>query len=221
MRTKILYEDKEIIVAHKPAGLAVQTAHIGQQDMVSELKNYLAAGQAPYLGIIHRLDQPVEGALVFAKTQKAAAALTKQLQAGDFCKEYLAAVGGKPAENCGTLVDFLTKEKNLARVVTKTAKEKEGKRAILYYTLLSTALHEEKEISLLRVQIEHGRFHQIRAQLSHAGMPILGDSKYGSEERFANIALCASKLSFKHPVTGKILEYTVSAENPVFALFGA
>ena len=255
MRTKIIFEDADIIVIHKPAGLAVQTAHIGQQDVVSELKNYLAAeknaagkpekkddgqkgkrraGGPPYLGIVHRLDQPVEGLLVFGKTPAAAAALSGQLQSADFCKEYLAAVCGKPAAAGGELVDYLGKKDGRAvvyndvRAVRNGSNDAEGaKKAVLHFEVTAENESAEGMISLLKVQLETGRFHQIRAQLSRAGSPILGDVKYGNEKSLEvskklgikNTALCACRLIFTHPVTKKKMEYTVSPDNPVFALF--
>lgn len=236
MQTEILYEDKEILVVFKPAGIAVQTAHIGQQDVVSELKNYLSTGRPPYLGIIHRLDQPVEGVLFFAKTPKAASVLSAMLQKEDFCKTYLAVVCGKPGQKEGTLVDYLAKVQGTAVVVdvqnkkeTNEAADGQGdaKKAVLHYEVLQESQVGDKTLSLLRVRIETGRFHQIRAQLSHAGMPILGDAKYGGEEAVAfareksvrNVALCAESLCFKHPVSGRKMEYTVKPKNPAFAFF--
>lgn len=229
MRTKILYEDKDVLVIHKPAGLAVQTAHVGQQDVESELKNYLAAQNAsPYLGIVHRLDQPVEGILVFAKTKKVAADLNRQLQSGDFCKEYLAVVCGNPTRKEGELVNFLLKEKGRAHVVGSMGNlSKDAKRAALRYRTEAQSKTAAGEISLLRIWLETGRFHQIRAQLSRAGFPILGDSKYGSEAsgqmsgelRIRHTALCACKLCFHHPTNGKEMEYTVNPENPAFSFF--
>lgn len=233
MQTKILYEDKDILVVHKPAGIAVQSARIGQADAVSELKNHLAAedrekGQraaekAPYLGVIHRLDQPVEGVLVFGKNQKAAAELSRQLTGADFTKEYLAVVCGKPQAEKAELVDYLLKEDGRAVV----SAQKEAKKAVLGYEVLETGSRQEEALSLLRVQLATGRFHQIRAQLAHAGFPILGDSKYGYPESISlagklgiqNVALCAVRLIFVHPVTKKKMEYTVSPKNPAFALF--
>ena len=128
MRTEILYEDKIIMVIRKPAGLAVQSAGIGQPDVVSELKSHLAKlpdtgrlgpGKGePYLGIVHRLDQPVEGVLVFAKEKKSAAVLTKQLSAGTLNKQYYAVLCGYPAVAEGELVDYLRKEGSVAVAVT-------------------------------------------------------------------------------------------------------
>lgn len=224
MQTQIVYEDEAVLVIRKPAGLATESAGIGQKDVVSELKNYVAKknpGKMPYLGIVHRLDQPVEGLLVFAKTKKAAENLTAQLGKGTLKKEYLAVVCGKVPENTGRLVDYLAKEKGMA--VVKNAADAQAKKAVLTYTKKA----ETGSLTLLAVQIETGRFHQIRAQLSHAGFPILGDEKYGSEEskelsrekKIRFTALCAASLSFRHPVTGKIMAFTQAPQNPAFAEF--
>ena len=166
MQTQIVYEDEAGLVIRKPAGLATESAGIGQKDVVSELKNYVAKknpGKMPYLGVVHRLDQPVEGLLVFAKTKKAAENLTAQLGKGTLKKEYLAVVSGKVPENTGRLVDYLAKEKGMA--VVKDTADAQAKKAVLTYTKKA----ETEELTLLAVQIETGRFHQIRAQLSHSG----------------------------------------------------
>lgn len=240
MQTQIVYEDEAVLVIRKPAGLATESAGIGQKDVVSELKNYVAKknpGKMPYLGVVHRLDQPVEGLLVFAKTKKAADNLTAQLGKGMLKKEYLAVVCGKVPENTGRLVDYLAKEKGMAVVKNaadaKTEKDvdaqaekaadPQAKKAVLTYTKKA----ETEKFTLLAVQIETGRFHQIRAQLSHAGFPILGDEKYGSEEskelsrekKIRFTALCAASLSFRHPVTGKTMAFTQTPQNPAFADF--
>ena len=240
MQTQIVYEDEAVLVIRKPAGLATESAGIGRKDVVSELKNYVAKknpGKMPYLGIVHRLDQPVEGLLVFAKTKKAAEILTVQLGKGMLKKEYLAVVCGKVPENTGRLVDYLAKEKGMAVVKNaadaKTEKDvdaqaekaadPQAKKAVLTYTKKA----ETGRLTLLAVQIETGRFHQIRAQLSHAGFPILGDEEYGSEEskelsrekKIRFTALCAASLSFRHPVTGKTMAFTQAPQNPAFADF--
>ena len=248
MQTQIVYEDEAVLVIRKPAGLATESAGIGQKDVVSELKNYVAKknpGKMPYLGVVHRLDQPVEGLLVFAKTKKAAENLTAQLGKGTLKKEYLAVVCGKVPENTGRLVDYLAKEKGMAvvkdaadaqsekdadaqakkdaDVQSEKAADPQAKKAVLTYTKKA----ENGRFTLLAVQIETGRFHQIRAQLSHAGFPILGDEKYGSEEskelsrekKIRFTALCAASLSFRHPVTGKVMAFTQAPQNPAFAEF--
>lgn len=263
MKTKILYEDNEIMVIHKPSGIATHTSRVGQADVVSELKNYLAAkarkeatdqgksamagpknkaqgmhGKAPFLGVVHRLDQPVEGLLVFAKTPKATAALNEQLKDGTLNKQYFAVVCGKPAVLEDQLEDYLLKEDTGSRVVPKGTEG--AKKAVLdYYVVDSQGLgvgsmmgvgdqwDKQVEVSLVKVYIFTGRYHQIRCQLSHLGHPLLGDVKYGNElsglmSRTLHVtatALCAYHLSLIHPTTGKELSFSVSPENRAFTIF--
>ncbi len=253
MRAKIIYEDRDVLVCYKPAGLATQTARVGQQDLVSELKNYLAsvgcresgrrengcrgqqkAGASPYLGVIHRLDQPVEGLLVFAKNSKAAAALSKNLTDATLNKHYYAVVCGQMPQEEGHLVDYLARDaaSGSAKVaeqitegeMTEDAVQKMGKdrpqRAVLHYHVAARG----EDCSLLDVEIETGRFHQIRVQLSHAGFPILGDCRYGNEaslqqsrsKNVRNVALCAYRVNFKHPTTGREMDFQIKPEGAVF-----
>jgi 23S rRNA pseudouridine1911/1915/1917 synthase len=245
VRTEIVYEDDSVIVCYKPAGLATQTAKTGQADAVSELKNYLYKGAVPYLGIIHRLDQPVEGLLVFAKTQKSAARLSGQLASESINKHYYAVVCGKPEQNEGRLVDYLAKTQD-NRAVVRDISTEEGteyskiknlnfKEAVLIYkscksrTIGGTegTACAEQVISMLDIQIETGRFHQIRAQMSHAGMPLLGDGKYGTSKSMElsaglgvrNVALCAYSVEFIHPVTGKALRFETEPKAQIFGSF--
>ena len=208
----ILYEDKEIIVCHKAAGIAVQSARIGMPDMESTLKNYLVAknpGKMPYLGVVHRLDQPVEGVLVFAKNKKAAAGLTGQITSGSDTK--------------GHLEDYLKKngKTNTSAVVTP---ETDGaKKAVLDYEVLNEVSDERtltgKRI-LVRIQLGTGRHHQIRVQMAHAGMSLLGDRKYNPEDSSGlPLGLCSCHLVFRHPVTGKKLEFQVTPKGECFAGF--
>lgn len=222
MRTEIVYEDRDILICHKPPGLATQSARVGQPDAVSELKNYLGGA---YLGIIHRLDQPVEGLLVFAKNKKAAGALCRQMEEGTLNKQYFALVYGRPPKKSGELADYLCKEGNMARVVPEGTPG--AKKAVLQYRMRAVPdaagckpPGEETQTGgrpvCLDIHIDTGRFHQIRCQLAHAGMPILGDFKYGTarsleESRRLGIfqtALCAWRISLQHPATGK----TISCE---------
>lgn len=244
MQTSIQYEDKDILVVYKPAGLATQTAKVGQKDVVSELKNYLKGG---YVGVVHRLDQPVEGLLVFAKNKASAAALTAQLSKGTLHKHYYAVICGQPAETEAELVDYLTKTSdNRAQVSVPGG---DAKKAVLHYKILEsvkvnkadgennfpndmTPLSEESvsrdaRISLTDVVIQTGRFHQIRVQLSHAGFPLLGDQKYGTvfsgqlgkELNVRNVALCACELTLEHPVTHKKLNFQVKPQGIIFSRF--
>ncbi len=236
MRTEILYEDNSILVIRKPSELAVQSARIGQADVVSELKSHLAklpdtgrlgAGKEPYLGIVHRLDQPVEGVLVFAKEKKAAAALTRQLSAGILNKQYYAVLCGYPDASEGELVDYLRKEGNVAVAVTGREKNfPDAKIAKLHYRILEK-MEQPMLLSLADIYIETGRFHQIRVQFAHAGWPLLGDTKYGNatagvtvgNESYRGVALCAYFLGFCHPISGKKMSFRVKPQNPAFSLF--
>lgn len=207
MRTQIVYEDRDILICHKPAGLATQSAAVSQPDVVSELKNHLAGG---YVGIVHRLDQPVEGLLVLAKDPRAAAALDRQLREGALQKRYCALVWGHPPAESGELADHLRKEGSLSRVVTPETPG--AKRAVLRYRVremqgcAGTGNHTGLDIC-----IDTGRFHQIRCQLAHRGMPVLGDQKYGTAESLEesrllgirHVALCACGLRLLHPTSGR------------------
>lgn len=222
MKTEIIYEDKAMFVCRKPAGLAVQTAVSFQEDMVSELKNYLSVRtreKNPYLGLIHRLDQPVEGLLAVAKTKYAAAALNGQLADGSLRKSYVAALDGIPEQKQGVLIDHLKKDgkTNLSYVVSE--QEPDAKRAQLAYRILAESETEDgRACALAEIQIESGRHHQIRVQMAHLGYPLVGDTKYGSRTG-GRLALCAYKLECSHPLSGKSLHFAVRPDNPVFAQF--
>lgn len=218
MKTQVIYEDNDIMVCHKPAGIAVQTASSFQQDVVSELKNYLAKqGQKnPYVGVVHRLDQPVSGILVFGKNQAATASLSGQVQDGRADKIYRALVYGTfdKAAKEGILEDILYKDAktNTSRTVEPGSKEAGlGKKAKLSYKVLQEICIEGKVYSDVEIKLFTGRHHQIRVQMSHAGHPILGDTKYGTEESGAlwselklnGLQLRAKRLSFVHPKTNK------------------
>ena len=218
MKLDIVYEDKEIIVCYKPPGVATQTANVGSPDLVSMLKNYLAKkGEGNYLGVIHRLDQMVSGLLVFAKTKKSAANLSKQIQEGNANKDYLALCYGIPEEKTGTLVHYMMKDPKtkLSKVMPEekiSSKLPDSyKKAILNYEVEN----ERENCAVLKIHLQTGRFHQIRAQFSHIGHALLGDSKYGSgasrelsmKKRITRIALCAYRLTLKHPATGKEMEF--------------
>lgn len=178
--------------------------------MECALRNYLAKeGQEPYVAVIHRLDQPVQGVLVFAKDKESAAKLSKQMQQGKFEKTYLAYTQGHTDKKQETLIDELEKDgrTNTSKVVAK--KTANSKRAELSYKVLK----ETEEGSLLEVSLKTGRHHQIRVQLAHAGLPIFGDAKYNAkctkEDANHGVSLCAYKLSFLHPAKGKKMEFQV------------
>ena len=228
MQLNIIYEDNDILVCFKPAGVATQTASLSSQDMVSMIKNYLAKQtkeKSPYVGVIHRLDQPVSGLLVFAKNQKAAAVLSKEIQDGTANKDYVACCSGILENKQGELIHYMMKDSvtKLAKTLDENTflelqdKNKEEstnyKKSILTYEVEK----ELEDFSVIKVHLQTGRFHQIRAQFSSIGNSLLGDVKYGSKvsrelsmkKRINKIALCANHLVLKHPITGKELEFTL------------
>ena len=206
----ILHEDPHILICHKPPGLPVQSKKINTPYLESSLLTYLTSkGEPPYLAVIHRLDQPVEGILVFAKNKAAAKDLNAQVQNGSMEKYYLAAVSGIPTKKESRLENELIKDAktNTSRVTKQ--KTPQSKKAILEYRVLK----EAEDCSLLEIHLLTGRHHQIRVQMAYAGHPLLGDTKYnpqaGKEKEWQYIALCAYKLIFTHPKTKKKMEFQV------------
>lgn len=198
----ILFEDQHIIVCKKEAGVPVQTARMSQMDMESALKNYLAAqnnGKLPYLAVIHRLDQPVRGVLVFAKTPFAAKNLNAQVTNHTIGKYYLAQVEGTIPKDADTLEDYLLKDArtNTSKVVKEGTPN--SKKAVLHY--------KKRDDNTVEIELVTGRHHQIRVQLSHAGMPLKYDTKYNPDAQHGVLGLCAYHLVFKHPKTGKKMEF--------------
>ena len=215
----IIYEDLHILVCRKPAGLAVQNASFGRKDLESMLKTYLFEkdGKAnPYLGIIHRLDQPVQGLVVFAKNPKSAADLSAQVQDGRMKKYYRAVTCGIPEKKEERLVNYLKKNSrtNLSECVSE--KVQGAKKAELYYHVLE----EKDNYALLEIELFTGRHHQIRVQMAKNQTPLYGDQKYNKNaQKGEQIALCASRLEFYHPATGKKMQYDCKPEGGAFALF--
>lgn len=221
MKTNILCETPDFLVCEKPAGLAVQAGSGYQADMVSELKNYLCkttGGRNPYLGVIHRLDQPVEGLLVFARTEEAAADLSAQLAEGRLTKRYLAVLEGIPGQSQRTLVDYVKKDgKNRCACVTG-AGEAGAKRAELSYRIL--AKQDQGTLALAEISLRTGRFHQIRVQMAHRGWPIVGDGKYGAKSQTpGSIALCARELTFYDGAVREQRHFSICPRHAAFGEF--
>jgi 23S rRNA pseudouridine1911/1915/1917 synthase len=218
MNIPILYEDEDILVCRKPAGVSVQTKRLGQADMESLLRNYRASSlkagvradeEATYIGVVHRLDQPVEGIMVFAKTKEAASGLGRQIQGKLVDKRYYAMTDGVPEQKKGVLEDDLLRDgkTNFSAVVERGTAG--AKRARLSYEVLE----HDSERAILRILLETGRHHQIRVQLSHAGWPIVGDSKYNFKEHLKpsgnGLLLCSYYLAFRHPKTHRRMEFEI------------
>ena len=195
-KESIIYEDNSIIVIHKPAGVATETRRIGEDDCVSFVKNHIGPPD-PYCAVINRLDQPVEGIVLFARTRDAAGKLSADMRSGRIEKEYLASVHMESDVGTEekTLTDYIIRDKtgNTSRIADKD--EKGAKKAELKYTLLEKG----NGTALLKIRLLTGRHHQIRVQLSHAGLPILGDRKYGyvPEGYRGNLCLAAVALNTK------------------------
>ncbi|MCR5001753.1 MAG: RluA family pseudouridine synthase [Lachnospiraceae bacterium] len=216
MNLNILFMDKDIAVVEKPAGIAVESGRIDMMDLENLLKNQLIRDRSCrdlYLGTVHRLDQPVRGLIVFALSKKAAGDLSRQIREGIFNKRYEAVVEGIIENRDRTVLsDHIKKDKgNIARITDR--EEMGAKKAVLAYTVKDTDV--EKKLTLLEIELITGRFHQIRAQLSHMGYPIAGDKKYGAGDTDnplpkGAIGLCAVSLSFNHPVTGKRMDFDLS-----------
>lgn len=212
----ILYEDKQIIVCIKPPGmLSASGKEETSVDMVLQ-KHREEAGEAGFIGVAHRLDRGTGGLMVFAKTQAAAAALSREIQSGMFQKEYLAVVHGVPDNPAGIYTDLLFKDakKNKSFVVQR---ERKGvRKASLEYKVLETAETRHGVVSLIRIRLQTGRTHQIRVQFSSRKMPLLGDGKYGSKDNGCQIALWSCRLAFAHPKNQKKIDMEASpkAEYP-------
>lgn len=219
MDLDILYEDRQLLVCRKPAGIPVQSARAGEKDMVSFLRNYRNEKEhTTYIGLVHRLDQPVEGVMVFAKTKEAAAELSRQVTDGRMKKEYLAVVCGKPARKEGRLVDHLLKDgrTNTSSIVKEGTKG--AKRAELTYVIRE----EADGYALAKIRLLTGRHHQIRVQMAGAGMPLAGDRKYhtGAGATAAKyVALAAHRLTFIHPAKKKPMSFEVKPEGELFGVF--
>lgn len=207
---KILFEDNHIIVAVKPYGLLSQADITGDDDILTELKKYIKDKYSKpgnvFVGLVHRLDKNVGGVMVFAKTSKAAARLSKQIQAHKFAKTYLAVVQGEIKESSMTLKHYLVKSEEERRSVAHNSEVPNSK-----YAELSFQVKEiEDNMSLIEVALKTGRAHQIRVQLSTIGHPIVADKLYIQGVRDSNnpIALWAYKLAFTHPVTQQEVVFT-------------
>ena len=201
----IVYEDNHLLVVEKPINVPVQVDSSKDKDLLTMLKEYLKETYHKpgnvYLGLVHRLDRPVGGVMVFAKTSKAASRLSKQIQNHTFKKTYIAVVKGNIKQD-NVFVDKLLKD-----CKTNTVKvDEKGKVARLSYHKLAY----KDNLSLVRIDLETGRPHQIRVQFASRGYPLLGDQKYGYNMPKIPIALFAKKIEFKHPITNEELTFELS-----------
>ena len=212
---KVLYEDNHLLVVFKPANVLVQADNTNDEDMLTMLKSYIKEKYNKpgnvYLGLIHRLDRPVSGVMVFARTSKAASRLSEQIRNKSFKKTYLAVVCGK-VKKSAVFVDKLVKDAKRNKVWVSL----EGKEAELSYKLIDY----KDGFSLVEIDLKTGRPHQIRVQFASRGFPLYGDKKYNSKVTKGDIALLAKKVEFFHPVTKEKMVFSVDIPDKYpFSLF--
>ena len=208
-----------MIVVLKPQNIPVQEDESGDRDMLTIIKEYIKVkyekpGEV-FLGLVHRLDRPTGGVMVFAKTSKAAARLSEAIREGEIDKTYLTVVIGEPREKSGRLIHFLQKNPATNNVMIVPQSTEDAKRAELLYKVLDT----KNGLSLVQVDLITGRSHQIRVQMNSLGTPVFGDVRYGGDKvkKGNNLALWATELKFNHPVTKERLVFKVyppAAEAP-------
>lgn len=212
MKPEILYEDEVILVAVKPCNVPAQADKSNDEDMITLLKDYLFdnsdSDDEPYLAAIHRLDRPVGGIMVFAKTPEAAANLSDQLMDGSVIKFYQAILTGELKEDYGEMVDYLVRDPktNKTRVVKKG--DKGAKKAVLNYEVLDVFETDSGVLSYVLIELITGRHHQIRTQFAARGCGIWGDTKYNplfanNKRKYKEIGLHSSRIEFAHPTTGE------------------
>ncbi|MBQ9710466.1 MAG: RluA family pseudouridine synthase [Clostridia bacterium] len=206
----ILYEDNHILVVLKPQNVPCCEDSSKDPDLLSAIREYIKVTYSKpgnvYVGLVHRLDRPTGGVMVYAKSSKAAARLSEQLKSGDFEKKYFAVLVGCPREKKAVLTDYLKKNavNNMVYVCGQTVEG--AKLAELDYKILE----EKGELSLADIRLHTGRSHQIRVQMSHLGTPVYGDMRYGGEKaKKGYLALWAYTLSFSHPVTKERMVFKV------------
>lgn len=221
----IQYIDEEIIVCEKPAGMPVQRDKTRDLDLETLLRADLAKGassdEPPYLTAVHRLDRPVGGLMVFARSKKAAADLSRQIREGNFEKNYQAILCGIPAQESGTLRDYLIRDgrTNTSKVVDKDTDG--SKYAELDYELIDCIETQEGPLSWVLITLHTGRHHQIRVQFARRKLPLYGDSKYnkaGKTRGFTPLGLYATRLSFTHPKTGERMTFKTEPKGKAFDL---
>ncbi|MGN0778503.1 MAG: RluA family pseudouridine synthase [Aristaeellaceae bacterium] len=202
----IIYEDNQVIVAVKPPNMLSQADKTGDVDILTLLKAYVKEKYHKpglvYLGLVHRLDRPVGGLMVFARTSKAASRLSQQMQQHDMGREYLCVVTGEVKDSF-TLVDYLVKDERLNKVHVCEADVKGAQEAILH----GECIARRQGTALCSIELETGRNHQIRVQMAHMGAPLWGDNRYGKGIPGQQIALWGYKLTFEHPTTHEIMTF--------------
>lgn len=209
MTLEILFQDNDIVVCIKPCGILSQSDAKNTKNMITMLEKLCSSPIFP----LHRLDREVGGVMVYAKNKYSAAEISKAIVNNSFNKEYIALVHGVPQNLCGEMHDLLFKDssKNKSYVVKR---ERKGvKKADLAFTTLKTLNIDGEEYSIQAIKLFTGRTHQIRVQFSSRQMPLIGDKKYGARDNFKEIGLWSHKISFNHPKTNELIEFSSKPQN--------
>lgn len=229
MKPEILYEDAYLIACVKPYGVLSQGDKGNDEDMITKIKHYLydqdtsEQAEEPYVAAIHRLDRPVGGVMIFAKTPETAAKLSDMQQDGEIVKYYQAVITGELPDAEGEMVDYLLRDgkTNTTKVVKKG--ERGAKRAELYYEVLDVMDTDDGTLSYVLIELVTGRHHQIRAQFASRGCGIWGDTKYNpkfakTKRKYKQIGLFSSRMEFTHPITGEEIVIKKEPEGEAFTV---
>lgn len=229
MKPEILYEDAYLIACVKPYGVLSQGDKGNDEDMITKIKHYLydqdtsEQAEEPYVAAIHRLDRPVGGVMIFAKTPEIAAKLSDMQQDGEIVKYYQAVITGELPDAEGEMVDYLLRDgkTNTTKVVKKG--EKGANRAELYYEVLDAMDTDDGTLSYVLIELVTGRHHQIRAQFASRGCGIWGDTKYNpkfakTKRKYKQIGLFSSRMEFTHPITGEEIVIKKEPEGEAFTV---
>ncbi|MBO7425941.1 MAG: RluA family pseudouridine synthase [Clostridiales bacterium] len=217
----IVFEDNHLIVAVKPAGVLSQADGSDAPDMLTLLKEYIKEKYnkpgAVFLGLLHRLDRPVSGLMVFAKTSKCASRISEQIRERKVTKRYRAVVEGTFKETSGTLSHYALKDPktNNTRIFDEGKAPKDAKPVKLSYEVVAIGEYKGKAVSLVEIDLHTGRSHQIRTQLQYTGHPLLGDARYGSGLYNGDIALESFVLGFDHPTSHEHMEFKLPVRDEI------
>ena len=226
-KMNVIYEDNHLLIMEKPVNVPIQADNSQDHDLLSMAKQYVKKKYNKpgnvYLGLVHRLDRPVGGIVVFARTSKAASRLSDQLRRQAMERSYLAVIRSQHLIKKGTLTNYLYKDRRQNKVHIVDSNHVQAKKAVLHYDVLETILHEEYgPLTLVKINLETGRSHQIRVQFANIGASLWGDQKYGTvqNKHGQQIALWAFELGMFHPTKKEWIDFQLSPpETPIWSIF--